>query len=95
MNREKSLELLIRSGDILNGLGILRAAHIYGNEITREQFIELIKRNYLIEDLKDWMYPKLDESWNFMIEWINESKIDLGSNEKIIKYKDPDWCFDI
>jgi len=46
-NKENLEKVLIRSGDLLNSLGILRSVKINNGTLKKEEYLELIKKNYL------------------------------------------------
>jgi hypothetical protein len=83
-------EILVRSGDILNSLGILRATRIYNDTLTKGQFTELVKRNYSIEEGLPWsLVFEIETVWNTTIKLFKYLKIDNGSN--LIKIKIKKW----
>lgn len=69
-------EHLIRSGNIVNTLGIIRAAHINGGTITKEHFTNLVKRNYNFtgESLTSNLVEKIDEVWVKAISVLGKMK---------------------
>jgi hypothetical protein len=81
-------ELLIRSGDILNILGVLRAARLNNYNLQKNVYESLIKRNYnfdLDKDLPSGMKESIKEVWDEAIQIFNEfDMLKNGDNEKII-----------
>ena len=81
-------EVLIRSGDILNSLGVLRSAKINNCLLPREKFIELVKRNYLLHDeVPSEILDKINKVWDDSITLFKKMEIDNGSNPQNIIIK--------
>jgi hypothetical protein len=72
MSIEEKIEKLMRKGDILNVVGLFRAAHIFDDKITRNQFKRLVKRNYMIKKLSKSMLKQIDEIWMECKEILHE-----------------------
>ena len=82
-------ELLIRSGDLLNSLGILRSAKIHNYSLTKEKFIELVKRNYnIIDTLPLRILEKLELIWKDSINFFEEMGINNNSTSTVIRIKE-------
>lgn len=82
-------ELLIRSGDLLNSLGILRSAKIHNDSITKEKFIELVKKNYNIPNtLPPNISEKIELIWSKSITFFEEMGINNNSTLNVIKLKE-------
>jgi len=84
-DKETLEEILIRSGDLLNSLGILRSAKINNYVLKKEKFIELIKRKYILTDLPLNMLNKIDSVWNESIELFKRMNINNNSTLNEIK----------
>lgn len=95
VGQAKREEKLIRSGDILNPLGVLRSAFIYDHILTKEQFVALVKRNYNIidKDLSEKMLEKVNFSWKQAIKFFKDFDLLINSSAQKIEIKEPLECF--
>jgi hypothetical protein len=88
-NKKNQEEALLRSGDILNSLGILRSAKLNNGVLKKLEFIELIKKNYLIEDkIPEDIKQEIEDIWEEAIGLFNEMGINNQSTSKEIKIKE-------
>ena len=88
-NMEDKEELLVRSGDLLNSLGILRSAKINNYCITNVKFTELIMKNYLFPNtLPPNISEKIEITWRNSIDFFEEMGINNDSTPNEIKIKE-------
>jgi len=89
-------ETLIRSGNILNVLGLWRSLFVFKKEITKIQFIGLVKRNYRIkEELTPEMDKKVNEVWSNAYLFLKDLDVIVEYDDNHIKVKEPMDCFNI
>lgn len=87
--QEKLEKILIQSGDLLNSLGILRSAKIYGCSLTKDKFIELVKKNYHIANtIPPEISSKVEIIWRKSIDLFKEIGINDESTSNEIKIKE-------
>jgi len=87
--QEKLEKILIQSGDLLNSLGILRSAKIYDFSLTKDKFIELVKKNYLIANtIPPEISSKVEIIWRKSIDLFEEIGINDESTSNEIKIKE-------
>ena len=75
----------VRKGDILHPFGVLQAIHLYDNELTKEQFGELVKLNYDIDELTDTKIKDIDYSWEEAISRLERCNALYFADDNIIK----------
>ncbi len=82
-------KLLIQSGDLLNSLGVLRSAKIHNCSLTKDKFIELVKKNYYITNtIPPEISSKVETIWRESINLFKEIGINDESTSNEIKIKD-------
>jgi len=88
-NKENLEKVLIRSGDLLNSLGILRSVKINNGTLKKEEYLELIKKNYLLtKDIPLPISNKINSVWQEAIKLFEEIGINNKSTSKEIKVKE-------
>ena len=56
---------LIRSGDLFNTLGVIRAAHLYDGHLTKKRYIRLLNANYETDGFTEEI---IDSVWDTSIK---------------------------
>lgn len=80
-----SCKQLIRKGNILNTLGVIRALNIFGGSLTKEKFSSLVKDNYLTPALDKRLKNEINNTWKNAEKYLKEiNELDSFSDEIIV-----------
>jgi hypothetical protein len=84
-------ERLMRRGDVLNLIGLLRCAALYNYSITFEQWTYLVNRNYMITEIHriPGLEQEIQDVWNNAKDTFAELKLLKSWSPSIISIRDP------
>lgn len=85
-------ERIIRSGNMLHGVGVWRALLANDGTLTKERFVFLIKKNYFLNvnhPLSIHMMNRVNKAWDKSKYLIRDLRLIIEHNDKIIRIEDP------
>lgn len=91
-----SIDLLLRKGDLLNPLGVLRTARTFDNTLNKNDFEIVIQRNYFGDrqtPIPSYLQRRIDETWNESISILKRMNILKHSSADQIMLKHPTEIF--
>lgn len=56
-------KLLIRKGNVLNTVGVIRCLYANNGQLTKPHYKEIVKANYMVSELDEKLENKLNEVW--------------------------------
>lgn len=82
-------ERLLRHGDLLNSLGVIRCLNVLDRHLTKREYTEIIKMNYMRDDIEVTMFGDINHAWDGAIEFLTGMGLLVVGNDVEIYSEDP------